>query len=43
MEFVDNKVLSPQYIIINCVSELENLVNAGYTSHIDLVNLMKNG
>ena len=43
MEFVNNKVLSPQYIIINCVCELENLVNAGYTSYIDLLNLMKNG
>lgn len=43
MEFVNNKVLSPQYIIINCVCKLENLVNAGYTSHIDLLNLMKNG
>lgn len=43
MEFVNNKVLSPQYIIINCVCELENSVNAGYTSYIDLHNLMKDG
>ena len=43
MEFVNNKVLSCQHITINCVCELENLVNAGYISHMDLLNLMKNG
>ena len=36
-------VLTCQYIK-NCDFELENLVNAGYTSHhMDVVNLMKKG